>query len=92
MSSDVVHASATDVRRLASALTAYKQEVSLASRKARAALNAANWRDARKMQFEARYQDLQKHIDSFMSAEIDQMVRDLNEFARRLDDVRNTRM
>jgi len=92
MSNDAVNASPADLRKLASALNAYKQEVTAASRKVRGALGSVQWHDSRKAQFEAHYQDLQKRIDGFMSAEVDQMVRALNDLARRLDDIRGIRL
>lgn len=92
MSNDVVNASPADVRKLAAALNAYKQEVAAASAKVRGALGSANWNDSRKAQFEARYRDLQQRIDGFMSGEVDQMVKTLNELARRLDEIRGIRM
>lgn len=92
MSNDVVNASPADVRRLAAALNVYKQEVAAASKKVRGALGSADWNDSRKAQFEARYKDLQHRIDGFMSGEVDQMVKTLNELARRLDEIRGIRM
>jgi hypothetical protein len=92
MASDMVNASPADVRKLAAALNAYKQEVVAASKTVRGALGSANWNDSRKAQFESRYQDLQKRIDGFMSGEVDQMVKMLNDLARRLDEIRSIRM
>lgn len=92
MANDQVHASPTDVRKLAAALTAYKQEVVAASKKVRSALDSANWHDQRKAQFDVHYKDLQKRVDSFMSTEVDQMVKALNDLARRLDGIRDVRM
>jgi len=89
---DKVDASAADVRKLAAALNTYRAEVLAAGKKMHSALGAAQWNDARKTQFEARYRDLQKRIDGFLSGEVDQMTRALSELARRLDDVHNVRM
>ena len=92
MADDGVHASPTDIRKLAGALTAYKGEVSAASKRVQGALGSANWHDSRKQQFEARYKDLQKQIDRFMQGEVDQMVKSLNELARRLEEIRSVKM
>lgn len=92
MSGDRVEASAADVRKLATALNAYREDVLSAGKKVQGALRAAHWNDARKTQFEARYQELQKRIDGFLGGEVDQMLKSLNDLARRLDDVRNIRM
>lgn len=92
MANEAVNASPADVRKLAAALGSYKQEVAAASNKVRGALGSANWHDSRKSQFEARYQDLQKRLDGFMSGEVDQMIKQLNELARRLDEIRNIRL
>jgi DNA repair ATPase RecN len=92
MSNDIVNANSGDVRKLAAALATYKQEVSAASKKVRSALGSANWHDNRKSQFEARLKDLQQGVDRFMSGEVDQMIKALNELARRLDEIRSIRM
>jgi hypothetical protein len=92
MANDMVNASPADVRKLAAALNTYRQEVIAASKKVRGALGSANWNDSRKSQFESRYQDLQQRIDGFMSGEVDQMVKLLNDLAGRLDEIRNIRM
>jgi len=92
MSNDMVSASPADIRKLAAALNAYKLEVAAASKKVRGALGSANWNDTRKAQFESRYLDLQKRIDSFLSGEVNQMVKALNEMARRLDEIRSIPM
>jgi chromosome segregation ATPase len=92
MPDEVVNASPADIRKLASALNAYRQEVTAASKKVRSAIGSANWHDGRKAQFEARYQDLQKRIDTFMSGEVDHMVKTLNDLARRLEDIRSLRL
>lgn len=47
MPNDMVSASPADVRRLAVALTAYRQEVVSASKKVRGALASANWSHGR---------------------------------------------
>jgi len=88
----MINVSPNDVRKLASALGAYKTDVTAASKKVRSALASANWNDKRKTQFEARLADHQKSLDRFVSGEVDQMVKSLNELARRLDDIRNLRM
>ena len=89
---DRVHASPEDVRKLAAALSTYQQEVAAAGRKVRSALGSANWHDGQKDKFEARYKDLQKSIDRFMSGEVSTMIRGLSELARRLNDIRSMRM
>lgn len=92
MPNDAVNASPADVRKLASALRAYKQEVVAASKRVNGALGSAHWHDSRKSQFESRYTELQKRIDGFMNGEVDQMVKQLNDLARKLDEIRNIRM
>lgn len=67
MANEGVNASPADVRKLATALGSYQREVVAASKKVHGALGSANWHDSGKAQFEARYKDLQKRIDSFMS-------------------------
>jgi hypothetical protein len=92
MAKDGVHASPEDVKRLAGALSTYQKDVATAARKVQGALSAANWHDGQKDKFEARYKDLQKSIDHFMSGEVTDMVKSLNELARRLAEIRSMRM
>lgn len=92
MSSDGVNASPEDVKKLAAALTKYHADVTAAGRHVQGALSSANWHDRQKDQFEARYRDLQKSLDRFMSNEVQAMVKSLNDLARRLDDIRSMRM
>lgn len=92
MSSDGVNASPGDVKKLAAALTRYQRDVGAAGKAVQGALNSANWHDRQKDQFEARYRDLQKTLDRFMSTEVQEMVKSLNELARRLEEIRSMRM
>lgn len=92
MPSDQVNASPADLRKLASALSAYQQQVKAASKQVRGALDHANWNDSRKAQFESRYKDLDRRIDGFLSGEVAQMIKSLKELARKLDDIRSTRL
>ncbi len=92
MSTDGVNASPGDVKNLAAALTKYQRDVATAGKAVKRALNSAHWHDRQKDQFEVRYRDLQKTLDRFMSTEVQQMVKSLNELARRLEDIRAMRM
>lgn len=92
MTTDGVHASPVDVRKLAAELGKYQKAVNDAGRQVQAALGAANWHDKQKDSFETRYRDLQKSIDRFMSGEVQTMIKGLNEFARRLEEIRSMRM
>jgi uncharacterized protein YukE len=87
-----VNASSADVRKLASALKQYRDETKKVGRRVDSAINSANWRDAKKDQFEARYRDFSKQIDRFMSAQVDDMVRSLNDLARKLEEIERMRM
>ncbi len=92
MSNDGVNASPHDVKRLATTLAKYQSDVVAAGRAVQSALSSANWHDLQKDQFESRYRDLQKTLDRFMSTEVQEMVKSLNEFARRLEEIRSMKM
>ena len=92
MANDGVNASPQSVKQLASALLTYQKEVTAAGRQVQGALAAANGHDGQKDKFEARYKDLQKTIDRFMSGEVAGMVKGLDELARRLAEIRSMRM
>lgn len=89
---DHVHASPADIRKLAASLGTYRKDVAQAASRVQGALSGANWHDNRKAQFEARYRDIQRQIDRFMSGEVDAMVKALNQLAAKLEDIRNTRL
>lgn len=87
-----VNASSADVRKLASALKQYKDETKQVGRRVDGAINSANWQDSKKDQFVSRYRDFNKQIDRFMSAQVDDMIRSLNDLARKLDEIERMRM
>ena len=87
-----VNANPEDVRKLSSALKRYQSDVRSASRQVQHALSGARWHDPQKDKFEARYQSLQKSVDRFLGGEVDDMIKALNELARRLDDIKAMRM
>ena len=89
---DIVNASPEDVKKLASALAAYKQAVEAAGTRVQGALSAANWHDPQKDKFEAHYRDFQWSIGRFMSAEVDAMIKDLNNLARKLAEIKAMRL
>lgn len=92
MAHDGVNASPADLRRLAKALTTYRNEVTAAGRKVSGALQAAQWHDSKKDAFEAKYRELEKALDRFMSQQAADLAKGLNEYASRLEHVRDTRM
>jgi len=87
-----VHANSADVRKLAAALTRYKEEQKQTTSKVRSAINSANWRDSKKEQFEAKFRDFTKQLDRFMSTGVDDMVKSLNDLARKLEEIERMRM
>lgn len=89
--SDVVHANPDDVKKLAKALERLEQQLLQATKEATKAIDRADWRDGRKDQFEARYQDFTKRTNSFVSGELRQMVKGLNNLAQQLERARGQR-
>lgn len=89
---DIVKASPEDVKKLAAALAAYKQAVGDAGKRVQGALSAANWHDPQKQMFEARYRGFQQGINRFMSGEVDAMIKDLNNLARKLAEIKAMRL
>jgi uncharacterized protein YukE len=87
-----VDASSVEVRKLAAALKQYRDDTKQISRRVDGAINAANWRDSRKDQFEARYRQVAKQIDGFMSSQVEDMIRSLNDLARKLEEIERMRM
>lgn len=87
-----VNASSKDVRKLASALKQYKEESKQVGRRVDGAIRSANWRDRNKDQFEARYRDFTKQMDRFMSTQVDEMVKSLNNLAQKLEEIERMRM
>jgi hypothetical protein len=89
--SDVVHANPQDVKKLAQALTHLEQELLQATKAASRAIDRADWRDGRKDQFVARYNDFNKKTNSFVGGELRQMVKGLNNLAQQLERARDQR-
>ncbi|HSL73888.1 MAG TPA: hypothetical protein VK853_05460 [Ilumatobacteraceae bacterium] len=87
-----VNASSADVRKLAAALKQYKEETKQVGRRVDGAIRSANWHDKNKDQFETRYRDFTRQIDRFMSTQVEDMVRSLNDLARKLEDIERMRM
>ena len=92
MSSDLVHASPDDVRKLAAALERYERDVLAITKQAKTAIDRANWHDPQKDRFVARFNDFQKRTNSFMGGEVRQMSRGLRKLAEHLDRARNMRI
>lgn len=87
-----VRASSAEVRKLASALKRYKEESKQAKKRVESAIRAANWHDKKIEQFEARYKDYSRQVDRFMAGQVDEMLKSLNELARRLEEIERMRM
>lgn len=92
VSNDGVNASPGDVMKLAIALAKYQSDVAAAGKAVQGALNGAHWHDVQKDLFEDRYRSLQKTLNQFMSSEVQEMIKGLNELARRLEEIRSMRM
>lgn len=89
---DRVNANPNDIRKLATALAAYKKQVETASKQVQGALNAAHWHDPQKDKFEAHYKDLQRSINGFLNGEVEQMVKSLNQLAQKIAEIQAIRL
>lgn len=92
MSSGGVNAKPEDVKRLAAALQRYQKQVEEAGKAFQSALDGAQWHDAQKERFAGKYRDFQKGVNSFVSNDSKPMMKYLNDYARRLEEVRSMRM
>lgn len=92
MSNGGVNARPEDVKRLASALEHYQRKVIDAGKEFQGALNSASWNDAQKEKFASKYAESQKRLTAFVANDSKPMIQYLNEYARRLDEVRGMRM
>lgn len=91
MSSDLVHADPNDVRKLARALQDFEQRVTEISKQAQRAIDQANWRDAQKDKFAARYNDFHNQTNRFVGSHVRDFVRSLNALAADLDRAKSHR-
>lgn len=82
-----VNASSGEVRKLAAALKRYQNEVTQASRAAQKAVGSAALKDAQKQKFDARFRDHSKQVNRFFTGDLDEMIKYLNELARKLEDI-----
>ena len=87
-----VDASAADVRKLASALRRYKDDVKNAGRSVEGQMGSIRFDDRKRQQFEQRFREHKKQVDRFMSSEVDGMVKSLEDLARKLDEISRMRM
>ena len=87
-----IHVTAADLRKLASALERYQTKVTEETRAVHRALDAANWHDRKKDQFTARYRDFERQVNRFLSGEVQQMTKSLNELARQVEQLKGMRM
>jgi hypothetical protein len=83
--SDLVHADPNDVKKLASALRKYEEEVMAASRKALQAIERANWQDRQKQQFASSYRDFHRQTEHFVRGRVRDFVKSLNSLADDLE-------
>lgn len=87
-----VKASSTDVRKLASSLKKYQEEMKQASQAAQKAISAANWHDKNKDQFVARFQDHNKQVNRFVNDQVNEMLKSLSLLASKLEEIERMRM
>jgi hypothetical protein len=91
MSSDGVHADPKDVRKLARALQDFELKITEISRQGQRAIDSANWHDRQKEQFAARYRDFNRQTSRFIGNEVKQMVKQLDQLARDLEQAQSRR-
>lgn len=87
-----VNVSADDLRKLSSALRQYETRVKEASRALEGSLRSLPWNDPQKVKFESRLREFHRQVERFMASEVDAMSKAANDMARKVDDLRNTRM
>lgn len=87
-----VNANPADVRKLAAELKRYQDEVRQAGKQVQNALGAARWQDDQKDKFAFKYNDLQRQVERFTGAELEQMIRYLNQLASKLDEIKRMRL
>jgi DNA repair ATPase RecN len=87
-----VDSSATDLRKLASALRAYKEDVKNAGRTIERQLGSVHFDAKKRQQFEARFRDHKRQVDRFMDGDVNGMVKSLEDLARRLDEISRMKM
>ncbi len=87
-----VNRSPESMRDLAAALRTYGNDVGRAGKAFRSKLDAADWDDAQKDAFEARFDELRSTIDSFIGNDVETMRKKLLTDASRLDQIVRTSM
>lgn len=86
-----VKASSKDVRKLATSLKKYQDDMKQASQSAQRAIGAANWHDKQKDQFVARFNDHNKQMNRFVGDQVSQMIKWLNVLAGKLEEIERMR-
>jgi tripartite-type tricarboxylate transporter receptor subunit TctC len=87
-----VKASSKDVRKLASSLKRYQEEMKQASQSVQKAIGAANWHDRQKDQFVARFQGHNKQVNRFVNDQVNEMIKSLSVLASKLEDIERMKM
>jgi hypothetical protein len=87
-----VKANSRDVRRLASNLKKYQEDMKQASQAAQKAIGAANWNDKQKDQFVGRFKEHNKQISRFVNDQVNEMIKSLNLLASKLEEIERMKM
>ena len=87
-----INARSTDVLKLAGALKRYQQDQKQVTKQVSSAISSANWQDKKKEEFEARFKDHSRQLERFVTSQVDEMVKSLNELARKLQDIEQMKM
>lgn len=87
MSSGIVDADPESIRRIASALTHYQEDIADAAKQVEGALKEAHWHDPQRDHFEEWYTDLRRKIASLTGSDVTDVIRDLGILAQQLEDL-----
>ena len=80
------------MRKLATSLKRYQDEMRQASKSVEKAIAAANWHDRQKDQFVSRFHDHNKQVNRFVNDQVNEMVKWLTALASKLEDIERMKM
>jgi len=91
LSDDLVNVRKTDLLKLEREIQEYEKTVSEAGKRMERAIGAAYWRDSNKERFAARFKDMKRQTDRFVSGECQTMAKRLRELAAKVDEFQNSK-
>jgi hypothetical protein len=91
LSGDLVNVRKSDLLKLEREIQQFEQAVNEAGKRMERAIASAHWRDSTKERFAAKFKDMKRQTDRFVSGECRTMAKHLRELAAKVDEFQNSK-